>query len=1238
MSTQVDDLKIKLEGDAKSAESQIDKIIGKLGQLEAKVSSVGNNNGIGKSFTAASVGIKKGITDLNQSISKINEIRKQVGELGKDYADKGGANLKTAAQIQKAIDNATAQMYKHQEKAALSGEGTKGFDSNIQQAIVLENHIASLQAKLDSINMGMAEASARRYEQSVANIDAAISRMNSKTEESETSTESLAESGHSVYKSYSDAEEQFNKLCQDMYGIGTAAQSSANKVATIQTSAVGAAGAVGNINQQFSMIGATIDAFKTKLANLPSFLERMNVIKPTDAFISIQNEIDKTETKLDKLHYQLDRGLATNKDFAKTTTFKKLQYDIQAAEDELKNLQDEMDNLGSRTHTLNLEDIGSKLRSSFQSALGVVKNVGAHLVGIASTINKKIVSGFTNFAKSLNKTDDVAKKLFKSFTRIGNMLKLMITRMALRGVINEMKQSFAELTQFSDKTAASFNKIRNAIKYLADTLVTLAAPILNASGTFRGLGNIIDVVTDKIVNLINKFNQLLSALLGHSTWIKATKQTKDYTKSVDKAGKAAKKALQPFDELNNLTSNDSGSGGADSGTGGSQFQELPIDPKWARIADWLKDMWKKADFTELGALLGAKLRDALNKIPWGKIQNAARRLASSLATLLNGFFRTPGLAKSIGNTIAGAINTGLIFAEEFIKKFDFAAFGKFIGESIVTAIKNIQWQRFIDACKNLGKGIATAINSLVNTGVISEIGKAIGKILLAAINFAFELVTNIDFDKLAEEIANGIKNFLGVLSAVDKETGLNGWEKIGKTISDALLGILKILNTTLGDKTILKQISDGITSMLNQIDFAEIIGQSAQLIFNIARGFATAIVAAFKSEEFRKGIITALPYVGAVFGAQLAGKGLLSIGSMIGKNLAKNIGMSLAVELPKLGASISGALSSVAAAIGTSVAAILGAIGLVIAAIVVWIKNWDAIKEAAGLFVERTQEHLEDLKAWFTTNMPYFSHLVSTAFEAIKSAVIKALEFIKVKLVNMKEGVVIGLGIVKDGFTRIVSGIVEDIKGKVESAKQHVKNGLELVRSLVEGFSEIITGVFNKSFLEIFQGFQNCFDSIKKYITELIGDAKGWGQKLVSNMKEGMENFGVLSFGGITNTIGKILHLNANGGIYVNHQWKPIQGYAGGGMPKSAEMFLARENGAPELVGTMGGHTAVANNDQIVASVSDGVYRAVMAAMANQNSNTNVNVELVGDTAKLFKAIRKEGSDYQRRTGNPVWA
>ena len=53
--------------------------------------------------------------------------------------------------------------------------------------------------------------------------------------------------------------------------------------------------------------------------------------------------------------------------------------------------------------------------------------------------------------------------------------------------------------------------------------------------------------------------------------------------------------------------------------------------------------------------------------------------------------------------------------------------------------------------------------------------------------------------------------------------------------------------------------------------------------------------------------------------------------------------------------------------------------------------------------------------------------------------------------------------------------------------------------------------------------------------------------------------------------------------------------YAQGGFPEVGEMFIAREAG-PELVGSIGRKTAVANNDQIISGIESGVYRAMVAA------------------------------------------
>lgn len=78
---------------------------------------------------------------------------------------------------------------------------------------------------------------------------------------------------------------------------------------------------------------------------------------------------------------------------------------------------------------------------------------------------------------------------------------------------------------------------------------------------------------------------------------------------------------------------------------------------------------------------------------------------------------------------------------------------------------------------------------------------------------------------------------------------------------------------------------------------------------------------------------------------------------------------------------------------------------------------------------------------------------------------------------------------------------------------------------------------------------------------------------------------------------------------------KSIFGFASGGFPDAGQLFIAREAGA-EMVGSMGGHTAVANNGQIVEGIREGVE----AAMERQN-------QLLRRQNELLQALlEKEGS------------
>ena len=89
--------------------------------------------------------------------------------------------------------------------------------------------------------------------------------------------------------------------------------------------------------------------------------------------------------------------------------------------------------------------------------------------------------------------------------------------------------------------------------------------------------------------------------------------------------------------------------------------------------------------------------------------------------------------------------------------------------------------------------------------------------------------------------------------------------------------------------------------------------------------------------------------------------------------------------------------------------------------------------------------------------------------------------------------------------------------------------------------------------------------------------------------------------------------------------------FATGGFPETGQMFLAREAG-PELVGQIGSRNAVVNNDQIVESVSSGVYMAVREAIKNNSvggKNAPTEVKLYLDGKQITAAVER----HQRERG-----
>lgn len=76
------------------------------------------------------------------------------------------------------------------------------------------------------------------------------------------------------------------------------------------------------------------------------------------------------------------------------------------------------------------------------------------------------------------------------------------------------------------------------------------------------------------------------------------------------------------------------------------------------------------------------------------------------------------------------------------------------------------------------------------------------------------------------------------------------------------------------------------------------------------------------------------------------------------------------------------------------------------------------------------------------------------------------------------------------------------------------------------------------------------------------------------------------------------------------------------------QMFVARENGA-EMVGRIGNRTAVANNDQIVQAVSQGVANAVSKVLGTQGGSYNLYI----DGEQLTNVVQKRTSSRENIFG-----
>lgn len=86
-----------------------------------------------------------------------------------------------------------------------------------------------------------------------------------------------------------------------------------------------------------------------------------------------------------------------------------------------------------------------------------------------------------------------------------------------------------------------------------------------------------------------------------------------------------------------------------------------------------------------------------------------------------------------------------------------------------------------------------------------------------------------------------------------------------------------------------------------------------------------------------------------------------------------------------------------------------------------------------------------------------------------------------------------------------------------------------------------------------------------------------------------------------------------------------LKKYADGGFPDYGDLFIANERG-PELVGTIGSRTAVANSSSIETAIYNAVRSAMSDSTGGQSADIHVTVDIdgdtVGETVARYNAVR----------------
>ena len=158
------------------------------------------------------------------------------------------------------------------------------------------------------------------------------------------------------------------------------------------------------------------------------------------------------------------------------------------------------------------------------------------------------------------------------------------------------------------------------------------------------------------------------------------------------------------------------------------------------------------------------------------------------------------------------------------------------------------------------------------------------------------------------------------------------------------------------------------------------------------------------------------------------------------------------------------------------------------------------------------------------------------------------------------------------------------------------------ISAMTTNFGTVSKAQITAYLLKVYDNIYNTFDAIRQTLQQVSNEVTKMLNQMVSDAN---------SLAGLTDR----KYNYVSGYTMQQAQRFDIEMFASGGFPRSGELFIAGEAGA-EMVGSIGGKTAVANNDQIERAIFNAVLTAMSQAMANGSSQPielNQKIELDGD-------------------------